>query len=387
MTAGWTPVFVLPNIPLQAAIGCDIAALAPAHDPRVAAIKRAQPMFRRFLNRFSDNFGQKFEPSVLLVHSAAPPAFLDISALASFRDLIAIATTTCGRALELRHHRGHRVMFGEAFAIYPWMLDRHYEDVIGSTPAILGTHEVASFKGQSSPAIFRTPVDENDIDQPLLAALLARWMRRYEAAEAAWEDIVLMRSLNMAYNASLLPAGTDTTFYDVGRVVSLWVSAFEILVHPGGSGQANRDKVFELIEKTPWTIAASAALAHDTGGKTKVKRTLASWVYQALYDCRNDFLHGNPVDRTKLILPLPQRTVFEYAAPLYRLALTSFLPLLYAKPMPSANDAKLLGAYIAERMEYMSPQKLAEEALLTATKPPALPRSTRTRVTRPSRRS
>ncbi len=387
MSAGWTPVFVLPNIPLQAAIGCDIAALAPAHDPRVAAIKRAQPMFRRFLNRFSDNFGQKFEPSVLLVHSAAPPAFLDISALASFRDLIAIATTTCGRALELRHRRGHRVMFGEAFAIYPWMLDRHYEDVIGSTPAILGTHEVASFKGQSSPAIFRTPVDENDIDQPLLAALLARWMRRYEAAEAAWEDIVLMRSLNMAYNASLLPAGTDTTFYDVGRVVSLWVSAFEILVHPGGSGQANRDKVFELIEKTPWTIAASAALAHDTGGKTKVKRTLASWLYQALYDCRNDFLHGNPVDRTKLILPLPQRTVFEYAAPLYRLALTSFLPLLYAKPMPSADDAKLLGAYIAERMEYMSPQKLAEEALLTATKPPALPRSTRTRVTRPSRRS
>lgn len=153
MTVGWTPVFVLPNIPLQAAIGCDIAALAPAHDPRVTAVKRAQPMFRRFLNRFSDNFGQKFEPSVLLVRATAPPAFFDISALASFRDLIAIATTTYGRALELRHRRRHRVMFGEAFAIYPWMLDRHYEDVIGSTPAILGTHEVASFKGQFSRTI------------------------------------------------------------------------------------------------------------------------------------------------------------------------------------------------------------------------------------------
>lgn len=97
MTVGWTPVFVLPNIPLQAATGCDIAALAPAHDPRVTAIKRAQPMFRCFLNRFSDNFGQKFEPSVLLVRATAPPAFFDISALASFRDLIAIATTTYGR--------------------------------------------------------------------------------------------------------------------------------------------------------------------------------------------------------------------------------------------------------------------------------------------------
>lgn len=353
----------------------------------ITAIKRAQPMFRRFLNRFSDNFGQKFEPSVLLVNAEAPPAFLDISALASFRDLVAIATTSYGRGLELRQRRGHRVMFGEAFAIYPWMLDRHYEDVIGSTPAILGTHEVASFKGQSSPAIFRTPVDERDIDQPLLAALLGHWTRRYEAAEPAWVDVVIMRSLNMAYNASLLPAGTDTTFYDVGRVVSLWVSAFEILVHPGGNGQANRDKVFELIEKTAWAIPASAALAHDTGGKTKVKRTLASWIYQALYDCRNDFLHGNPVDRAKLILPLPQRTVFEYAAPLYRLALTSFLPLVYAKPMPGADDAKALGGHISERMDYMAPQKSAEEALLTAMQPPPLPGPNRGRVTLASTKS
>lgn len=99
------------------------------------------------------------------------------------------------------------------------MLDRHYEDMIGSTPAILGTHEVARFKGQSSPALFRTQLSCSDIDQPLLAALMTRWRRRYEA--------------------SLLPAGTDTIFYDVGRIVSLWVSAFEILVHPGGSGHAN----------------------------------------------------------------------------------------------------------------------------------------------------
>ncbi|MEE3503909.1 hypothetical protein [Acidiphilium acidophilum] len=40
MTAEWTPVFVLPNIPLEAAIGCEIAALAPAHDRRVATLKR-----------------------------------------------------------------------------------------------------------------------------------------------------------------------------------------------------------------------------------------------------------------------------------------------------------------------------------------------------------
>jgi hypothetical protein len=32
MTSGWTPVFVLPNIPLLAAIECDVAALVPEED-------------------------------------------------------------------------------------------------------------------------------------------------------------------------------------------------------------------------------------------------------------------------------------------------------------------------------------------------------------------
>ena len=382
MMAEWTPIFVLPNIPLEAAIGCDIAALAPAHDHRVAMLKRKHPMLRCFLNRFADNFGQKFEPAVMILNIDAPQIFREVSALASFRDLIALSVVTHSRARELRHPRGHRVLFGEAFSIYPWMLDREYEDVIGSTPAILGTHEVSSFKGQSSPALFRTSLGERDIDQPLLKALMTRWRQCYEAELPAWEDVALMRSLNMAYHASLLPAGTDTTFYDVGRVVSLWVSAFEILVHPGGSGQANRDKVFDMIEQTRWAISASGQLAHDTGGKTKVKRTLASLLYQMLHECRNDFLHGNPVKRSKLVLSTPQRTIFEYAAPLYRIVLTAFLPLTYGAPMPPVEDANAVGAHISDRMNFMEPQKIAEEALLTATRPPGQRGARLRRVTR-----
>lgn len=372
MTSEWTPIFVLPNVPLDSAIGCSIAAIAPAHDRRVAAIKREHPMFRRFLNRFANNFGEKFEPSVLLLHTSAPPVFQDVGTLASFRDLIALSAVTRGRARKLRSPGGlARVLFGDAFAIYPWMLDRHYEDLIGNTPAIFGTNEVARFKGQSSPAVFRTPLSRSDIDQPLLAELMTRWQRRYEASEPRWVDVALMRSLNMAYQASLMPAGTDTTFYDVGRIVSLWVSAFEILVHPGGDGQANRDKVFDLIESTQWEIPASAQPAHDTGSKTKqIKRTLASSLYQALYDCRNDFLHGNPVEPGNLGLPTSQRSIFVYAAPLYRIALTAFLPLNYGAPIPPVDDEKAFGAHIAAHMNYMDPQMDAERALMTAMRSP-----------------
>src|SRR6185437_4452502 len=183
MAGEWKPIFVLPNVPLQGAIGCDIAAIAPTNDPRVAALKRAQPAFRGFLNRFSDNFGEKFEPAVLLVRADAGSKFFEVTTLASFRDLIAISTIVHGRALALCHPYGHHVMFGEAFAIYPWMLDKDYEDVKGSTPAILGRHEVAKFKGQSSPTVFRVALDSGNLDRPLLTALLGRWRQRYAALE------------------------------------------------------------------------------------------------------------------------------------------------------------------------------------------------------------
>ncbi|WP_233193118.1 hypothetical protein, partial [Acidimangrovimonas sediminis] len=90
------------------------------------------------------------------------------------------------------------MLFAEAFAIYPWMIDRHYEHMIGRTPAILGLHLLEKFKGHSSPAIFRTALRVSDVDQPLLAGLLVRWQRCYEDEEPLWEDLALMRSLNMA---------------------------------------------------------------------------------------------------------------------------------------------------------------------------------------------
>jgi hypothetical protein len=281
MSHEWTPVFILPNLSLKNAIGCDIASLAPAHDPRIAALKRAYPLFKRFLNQFSDNFGQKIEPSVLLLNKAALPAFRSIPALAHFRDVIAVSAVTLGRSRRLRYSTGFGALFGETFSIYPWMLDRNYEHLVGDTPAICGIHDVSSFKGQSSASVFHICIDENEIDQPLLTKLIERWRRHYESAEPMWEDVALLRSLNMAYNASLMPSGMETTFYDVGRLIFLWVSAFEILIHPGRGGKANKNKVLKIIEETAWLLPESSQLKYKISENDQ-KYTLASWLYNML---------------------------------------------------------------------------------------------------------
>jgi len=255
--------------------------------------------------------------------------------------------------------------------------------VIGSTPAILGMHEVSSFKGLSSPALFRTPLGERDIDQPPLAALMARWRRRSEAAEPSGgrgTDALAQHGVSRL----ALPGRDGHDVLRRGADLSIWASAFKILVHPGGSGQANRDKVFGMIEGTQWAFPLSGELAHNTAGKTKlVKCSLTCWLYQVFYECRNDFLHGNPVDSGNLFLAKQKRTIFEYAAPLYRIALTAFLPLGHDAPMPSANDPIAFGSYIVKHMEFIKPQENAEEALLTATQGPGERGARRARAARP----
>lgn len=368
----WLPLAVLANVQLQSPIGNDVAALVRAGDRRLAALKRRHRNFRRFLNCFSDSFGTRFAPAVLLVRDDVSPAFRNVAAVASFRDLIAVSAVIHGRVQELRGRTGRGAVYGETFALYPWMIDRHFEDLISRTPAQLGIHEVGAFKGQSSPHLHRVQLADGDLDEPLLKMLMARWSRHYGSENPDWSDRALFRSLNMAYQACLMPAGVDTTIFDLGRILGLWVAAFEILTNTGRrrSGRA-RERVFDLIERTWWLIADNAARTRRTGRQeAPVQRTFASWLYQELNNHRNDFLHGEPVEPDQLNLPVPQRSILDYAAPLYRMALTAFLPLQRQEPLPPLTDAEAFGAAVALRREHEEHQKIVEEALQTAARLP-----------------
>jgi len=364
----WVAATVLPNIELQAPIEGGCVALVPRDDARIKALCRVHPNLKKFLGKFTDAFNEKIRPAVLIVHTDAPQSVFDVDALASFRDAIAVSTVVYNRALELRYPHGNRINFSNSFWFYPWMLDKQYEGLIGSTPAMLGIHDVSAFKGQSSPEIPQKILSNLDIDQPLLDALLSRWQRRYTGRRISWSDRALFRSLNMANQAAMLPAGSDTTFYDVGRLIGLWVSAFEILAHPG-KGKSGIFPVYHLLEKVEWggkPCAARRYKAYSPNRNAQDRRTLACWLYGEIYDARNQFLHGNVVSQNRLIVKKADRSLFQFAAPLYRMALTGFLPLSCPDLVSSNDDLKALGEYIAASVGFRSYQKTIEEGLLTA---------------------
>lgn len=361
----WEAVWVLPNIELDEPVESSTFALVPASDARVRALKHSYPNFRTFLKRFRNTHKKHLTPALIICRDDTPNYLRKADVVASFRDALVASTVPLARSWDIVHDNSlDRVRYSTFFWIHPWMLDNNYEHMIAHTPALIGIHSIDRFLGHSSPELSPLHLRRRHFDEPLLQELLQHWRARYNTSAPKWTDVALFRSLNMMNQACLVPAGQDVVIHDYGRMAALWVAAFEILVHPGGNGQANMGRVFDLLESIPWIDRTCGYRRYlIVRNRRSERRSVACWLYQKLYDCRNDFFHGNPVTHKDLKLPKSGRIVTSHAATLYRLAVTAFLRLQFSEPLPAGDSAEELGAYAARMRSFNAPQDTFEEAL------------------------
>jgi hypothetical protein len=326
------------------------------------------PQFGELLSRFTGAFHVSLNPIVLMVRDDARVNLAKVEPLASFRDVVALCVVPYSRSLSLVNRSVRRVSYSNSFWLYPWMLGQDNEHLIASTPALQGLHLVERFNGQSSAEL--SIMELNDVDEPLLQALLLRWKRHYPGKRQRWNDRALFRSLNMAFHAAQLPAGIDTNLYDLGRIAALWVSAFEILAHPRTSG-SGPNKVHGLLESVPYldrnVRCRRYAVGRKKPKKPRLRRSLPCWFYDKLYVARCDFLHGNPVG-TKTLHPGSKASLFWLAPCLYRLALTGFLGLSFKRKPPKKNDPREASEYAVSRIRFERYQARFERALLQTRK-------------------
>ncbi|MCH7543276.1 MAG: hypothetical protein IIB65_06525 [Proteobacteria bacterium] len=364
----WNPIWVLPNIDLDAPVESDFFALAPFADRRIPEMKRRHPEFRKFMMRFTDTFRKRIDPTLVLCRENAPQRLTTSEAATSFRDLLVASMVPYAQSRNIINDNTHfQATYSSYFWVYPWMTDRDDRKISAVTPTLVAVHEAQQFKGQSSPDLSPTMAIRSNFDEPLLQELLGRWNARYNVDEPSWKNIALCRSLNMANQASLFPGGVDATIHDFGRIAGLWVSSFEILVHPGGSGQANLTKVLELLERVPWIDKKCGHRRYEVRiGKQIARKNLACWLYREMYRCRNEFLHGNPVNIASLQIRQSGRGLIPFGAILYRLGLTSFLDLSLKEEPPSLTDTEAFAQFISDNWDFEKPQKVAEEALCLA---------------------
>src|SRR3984893_1782333 len=249
--AEWIPVFLMPNLRVAHDITVDEMAIVPSTDERLQAYETKHPQFRQFLQKFTDPFGARVSPGVLLLRSDAPETFKSIEAISSFRDLLALSVIPFQRAKGIVHDGSHHIQYSDYFDFYPWVYHEGHKHLVCNTPAQVSLHEIRVFRGQTSPILSALEFDHMDVDSPLLNALLQRWRIRYGTKRPQWSDRALFRSLNMAAAASKMPAGVDLTTFSLGRNIGLWVSAFEILTHTGQDKVRLWD-VYDRLGTAPW---------------------------------------------------------------------------------------------------------------------------------------
>jgi hypothetical protein len=93
----WIPMFAMPNVQPQNPIEIDGIAFVSVFDDRIKTLRIKYPNYDSYLDKFSDEFGVKLNPSTIMVRNDTPPLYKRVDALASYRDAISIASISQSR--------------------------------------------------------------------------------------------------------------------------------------------------------------------------------------------------------------------------------------------------------------------------------------------------
>jgi hypothetical protein len=359
-------MFALPNIHVEEPIERPGIALVSLKDERLTTLSKKHRRFAMYMRSFTTEFGVAISPSVLIRESSSPDRYRTAEALAGFRDALAMSVIPHSWAHTLRFETRSGIRYANWFSFYPWMTDAKYEGIIMQSMARLGyDDEIEALRAQTTAGFSYERLAACMIDRPLLEAILDRWVARFATDAPTLNNVALFRSLNMALSASMLPGNVEATIYDIGRSVALWVSAFEILAHPGSSDVGFK-QVYQLLERVSWNLSECMDPIYDPYGSKgdQQKRTLPVWLYGELNRARNDFLHGNKITDDRLIVVPGKRASNLYTAPLFRMALTGYLDLRMDRP-PAREGETDYEAFLAYQHAFGGYQRDIEAAIAT----------------------
>lgn len=345
--SNWQFTLIFHNLPVAEPIGNDIIKIVPIDDLLVEEIRSRSEEFCQFIDSFKDQFGRPSNPSLLFFKTDNKP---DIGSLVSFRNILAISSISRAWARVLSHgSQGEYLKYSEYFNFYPYSLSSDEKYLLAQTPSVMNLDEAKNFSGQTSPGIAKAHSLRNFYDTSLFNGLLAKWIELFiDKRSRNWELIALFRSLEMAYRASALPFGNQGTIHDYGTNISLWVSAFEILIHPQNNYVGVKD-VIEMLGTIYFCNQKLRYKKYRAKFDNKIKwLTLVQKTYFEMNRARNNFLHGNPVP-LKMLFPGGNKKfpALNFCAPIiYKYTLEKFIGL---NKEFNLSDLSEIAEYMAHR--------------------------------------
>ncbi len=339
----WHLAYLMPHTKFDAPIEHGPLALVPPADHRLVELAAKSKAVDVLVSRTTDQFGEAIEPSAILIRSDAPKD-IDFYAVASFRNAVAIASIIDAATRQYSGGRAGYPQWSDYFDLYAFTATTD-GNLMARSLTSMEVNRPEEFTGKRAPHLSSNRRLSFGVDRSILAGCLRQWDRRFIKKRQEWRTRVLFRSLEIACQASRVPAvGTRTpTIHDMGVGIALWVSAFEILSHPRTSN-ANLVTVLNLLGAADW-LDPKLKLTRcriTYRGSTRS----ANWIqkfYKELYGSRNAFLHGNPVSPGRLFPKMMSGgpTLLHVAPLIYRVALGASLPAPSKKRTKGDKDAEI----------------------------------------------
>jgi hypothetical protein len=337
-------VMTIPSLDIHDAIETSDLVLVGSRDPRYLAACNDSPNLADYLSRFSSPFGRKLSPSIVLRDTLFPKVTAE--RLSSFRNAVAVSSVLESRVRSYIYQRAIGCFSTEMFEFYPVSLASDEKDLITRTVLEQGlANPISSFHGQSSPAVIYPQNLDFGYEKCLLEALVAFLDGRATTPDGRRFRSKVLLSLQFAYYALSTPFSHLGSAVDYGVALSLWVSAFESLAHPGDQ-DVTFSHVSSLIRSVPWFSARLRRSGYSAvGAKVAGKQTtLPVQSYGRLFQTRNKYLHGGKFPKGQ----------FEYQQRKNRVPLQFQVPALYRCVLLSELAKQSYGAYdgIASGREY-----------------------------------
>jgi hypothetical protein len=283
----WELIAVLPNLQLDKAIENEFLALVPRADERLKPLA-TKPAVVALLDGFTDAFRRPVRPSALILRTGSPSSVAH-DAVVAFRNVVAIPTIAYGWASVLGGGQVNPPIWSDTFSFYPVVAGKDGH-LVASTPAFGMIDTTEDFAGQASPLLARNicgPV----FDHAVYDALAESWKSRYIAQSQDPSTARLFRSLQTAFAACTVPYDNLASLGDFGVRVGLWVSAFEILAHPGSG--VDLQTVVKMLNNYQSSSSRLNARGNIAWRGRQLNGNVPAQLYAQLNEVRNHFVHGN----------------------------------------------------------------------------------------------
>ena len=322
----WDLLFFVPNVSVPTTTPFDggVVRLCAGTDPLLQQLHLSPGNIRaaRMLQRFQTQFGHRYLPACIVVQHGAPRVARHAETLRAFRNCCAISTI-------LPAYKGAQwePTFSDHFDIYP-LAPARSGWIVTNDAIVRGLHRPQGFRGAPSPLIQAPTQFTYHPARRLLGRLIIAWRRCYLRSRRRRELNRLFRSIEIALHACRFPTDSLLSLHDAGLRLVLWVSAFEILLHPQG-GRVRLPPVLGVIRTLEWNNRRLAARRYSvTYTNVPPRVSLPEAVYYDLYMARNDFGHGNEVPARRLWFRRDRR----------RALLSELAPLIYWKVLERRLD-------------------------------------------------